>query len=357
MSVVGVLTQPRRSSVRSVVGRLVAVLSLLALPSAVQAQEVIEYYGTDALGSIRVVFDATGNVVSRADYLPFGEEMFAPGPMPTEHFTGQARDGEAGLDYFNARMYQPRSGRFNTVDPLYEGLFDPQRWNRYAYARNSPTGMIDPTGRSTVSINTGCFQASGAKWCPGVSVTFDPTYLPPEDGQWAGYVPGSEIGMAEEQYIAGDPPQQGPILPQTTDGPIESADLELLTMVSLVQGLVNRITASLIGRAVAADVSEVAVPMWSGTGVPRWFRTTTAAGDLHVSTSATKHLAEYALGRSGANISNHMAGMEAALRQATAGGIKYNQTITSGAWEFIIAPPKAQGYLPAVIHALYRTPK
>ena len=114
--------------------------------SPVHAQEVIEYYGTDALGSIRVVFDASGTVVARTDYLPFGETFEASGNGPAEGFTGQARDGEAGLDYFHARMYQPRTGRFNAVDPVYAGLFDPQQWNRYSYARNNPLRFVDPLG-------------------------------------------------------------------------------------------------------------------------------------------------------------------------------------------------------------------
>jgi RHS repeat-associated protein len=56
------------------------------------------------------------------------------------------RDGEAGMDYFGARFYQPRHRRFSTVDPVYAGLFDPQSWNRYTYVRNSPLALVDPEG-------------------------------------------------------------------------------------------------------------------------------------------------------------------------------------------------------------------
>ena len=133
--------------VRPAVRVLGAMLLVLACTAPTYAQEVIEYYGTDHLGSVRVVFDAAGNVISRADYLPFGEEVFAPtGSMPAQQFTGQARDGEAGQDYFHARMYQPRTGRFNAADPIYAGLFDPQQWNRFAYARNNPLKFVDPLG-------------------------------------------------------------------------------------------------------------------------------------------------------------------------------------------------------------------
>ena len=37
--------------------------------------EQIEYYALDAIGSVRVVFDASGAVIGRMDYAPFGEEL------------------------------------------------------------------------------------------------------------------------------------------------------------------------------------------------------------------------------------------------------------------------------------------
>ena len=58
--------------------RLVLVVALgLGLPMSAGAQDVIEYDGTDAIGSVRIVFDASGNVVGRMDYGPFGEQLSA----------------------------------------------------------------------------------------------------------------------------------------------------------------------------------------------------------------------------------------------------------------------------------------
>ena len=59
--------------------RLFSVLLLavgLAAPAAAQT-ETIEYYGTDAVGSVRIVFDASGTVLGRQDYEPFGREILA----------------------------------------------------------------------------------------------------------------------------------------------------------------------------------------------------------------------------------------------------------------------------------------
>ena len=99
---------------------------------------------------MRVVFDAAGQVISRADYEPFGAAVPASttGGLPRQQFTGQERDGEVGVDYFGARMYGATHGRMFSVDPLYTGAVgDPQRWNRYAYALDTPINAVDPDGR------------------------------------------------------------------------------------------------------------------------------------------------------------------------------------------------------------------
>ena len=71
--------------------------------------------------------------------------------------------------YFGARYYRANIGRFTTVDPLYtwqENLVDPQRWNRYAYARNNPLRYVDPDGRAIETpwdaLNVGLGVASFA---------------------------------------------------------------------------------------------------------------------------------------------------------------------------------------------------
>ena len=102
--------------------------------------------GLDALGSVRVIFDAQGNVVDRMDYGPFGENLRAAITFPVEQFAQLARDAETGQDYAQARQYAAGLGRFTRVDPVYAGLFDPQQWNRYAYAANNPLRYVDPHG-------------------------------------------------------------------------------------------------------------------------------------------------------------------------------------------------------------------
>jgi RHS repeat-associated protein len=130
---------------------LLATLAVLSLARPVAGQTV-EYYHLDALGSVRVVTNASGAVIERHDYLPFGEEWNPPASTLGQplHFSGKERDKETGLDYFGARYYGSQLGRFTTVDPAYileANLANPQRWNKYSYALNNPLRFNDPDGR------------------------------------------------------------------------------------------------------------------------------------------------------------------------------------------------------------------
>lgn len=64
--------------------------------------------------------------MSRHDYEPFGEELFVgrtgehKGDGIKQQFTGQERDLETRLDYFDARYYSYTHGRFTSTDPLRE---------------------------------------------------------------------------------------------------------------------------------------------------------------------------------------------------------------------------------------------
>jgi RHS repeat-associated protein len=108
------------------------------------------YITTDPLGSVRLVTDQNGSPVTRHDYLPFGEEIPASSASIDldQRFTGQIRDTETGLDFFNARYYTSALGRFNSADPANAGAYpaDPQTWNGYAYVRNNPLTYTDPSG-------------------------------------------------------------------------------------------------------------------------------------------------------------------------------------------------------------------
>jgi RHS repeat-associated protein len=143
---------------------------LLALPAVAGAQapaDVVEYYHLDALGSVRAVSDAAGTVVRTSDYRPFGEGENPSAGTVSARLTGKERDRESGLDYFGARYYASRTGRFTTVDPALDqqkALVDPQRWNRYAYALNNPLKFTDPDGKNPLLIMGAAGSAVFGGW-------------------------------------------------------------------------------------------------------------------------------------------------------------------------------------------------
>ncbi len=117
---------------------------------------------SDHLGTPRMVVDRTGSLagVKRHDYLPFGEEIgagsggralaqgYGSSNTVRQRFAGKERDFETGLDYLGARYYGSNQGRFISPDPLLSSAVskNPQTWNRYSYALNIPTRLVDPLG-------------------------------------------------------------------------------------------------------------------------------------------------------------------------------------------------------------------
>src|SRR4051812_43936545 len=101
----------------------VAILTAALLPAGAQAADVVSYYHLDSVGNVLAVTNQSGAVTETHDYLPFGEEWCGTAVCGTvtagqpKRFTGKERDAETGLDYFGARYYGSKIGRFTTTDP------------------------------------------------------------------------------------------------------------------------------------------------------------------------------------------------------------------------------------------------
>jgi len=101
----------------------------------------------DHLGSTAITASSTGAFVAEVRYKPWGENRYNNGTTPTTYrFTGQRREGELGLYFYNARWYDPAIGRFVSADTIVPEPGNPQSLNRYAYALNNPVKYTDPSG-------------------------------------------------------------------------------------------------------------------------------------------------------------------------------------------------------------------
>lgn len=139
------------------------------------------YVTSDYLGSPRVVTNSLATVVSRHDFKPFGESLgsgiggrttgagFGVADGLREQFTSQERDVETELDYFLARYYSSKQGRFTSPDEFkggpnevfvlgsgpsenqalgYADIANPQSLNKYQYTFNNPLRYVDPSGQT-----------------------------------------------------------------------------------------------------------------------------------------------------------------------------------------------------------------
>jgi RHS repeat-associated protein len=92
------------------------------------------FYHADDQFNIVAVTNASGAVVERYEYGPFGEPTILDpsGAVRTESAIGNANlwngreyDAETGLYYYRLRYLDPEFGRFTTLDPI--GLWAPSR--------------------------------------------------------------------------------------------------------------------------------------------------------------------------------------------------------------------------------------
>ena len=104
---------------------------------------------TDGLGSVRAVTDETGLAAERSTYRPFGEEaeqlLSLSTPKETKGFIGERFDDTSGLQYLNARYYDPKLAMFIQPD-WWEVTKQGVRTNRYSYSFNDPVNGKDPSG-------------------------------------------------------------------------------------------------------------------------------------------------------------------------------------------------------------------
>lgn len=122
----------------------------------------LKYVLTDAQGSVRALMNDSGSgtstIISRHDYLPFGEEIWAGVGLRTTtqkygttskvrpKFALTERDEATGLDHTWFRKYESYAGRWTSPDPMGGTVANPQTLNRYTYVTNDPVNATDPTG-------------------------------------------------------------------------------------------------------------------------------------------------------------------------------------------------------------------
>ena len=109
------------------------------------------YYGTDHLGSVRVITDGSGSVVERNDYYPLGMRTATGNSYPQlaanlYKYNGKELQtvGSLGFTDYGARMYDDFTGRWFVPDPLAEKYTS---MSPYMYCGGNPIMYVDTDGK------------------------------------------------------------------------------------------------------------------------------------------------------------------------------------------------------------------
>ncbi|WP_433281849.1 ricin-type beta-trefoil lectin domain protein [Micromonospora sp. CA-244673] len=105
----------------------------------------LTWLANDHQGTAAVAVDATTLSTRTRKQDPFGNARSTPPNWPNDRgFVGGTTE-PAGLVHLGARQYDPTTGRFISIDPLFD-TDDPTGWNGYSYADNNPVAKSDPSG-------------------------------------------------------------------------------------------------------------------------------------------------------------------------------------------------------------------
>lgn len=107
----------------------------------------ISYEVANTQGTATEDIGAANLAIARRYYDPYGAPRgTAPASWPDQHgFVGKPTDPNTQLDLLGARQYDPVTGRFLQVDPIFEAG-DPRQMGGYSYAADNPATRADPSG-------------------------------------------------------------------------------------------------------------------------------------------------------------------------------------------------------------------
>jgi RHS repeat-associated protein len=131
----------------------------------------VTYLHHDQQGSTRLLTGSTGTVTGKCTYSAYGTPTCEGASTTPLGYDGQYTSSDTGLIYMRARVYDPATAQFLTVDPLVA-----RTWAPYEYANDNPLSYYDPAGEeffSVLSAVAGVGAAVSAA-IPGADITAAP---------------------------------------------------------------------------------------------------------------------------------------------------------------------------------------
>ncbi len=145
-----------------------AVVTIKNRTSSSSGTTTTRYLHQDHLGSLTAISDESGNIAELHNYDSWGQRRSLnittmqtllgstawsaltgtqlTSGATTKGYTGHEMFDDVGIVHMNGRIYDPVIGRFLQADPVVQDTSDLQAFNRYAYVRNNPLSLTDPSG-------------------------------------------------------------------------------------------------------------------------------------------------------------------------------------------------------------------
>ena len=134
---------------------------------------------TDPHGTSDLYLDSTAQSPTWRQFTPYGAPRGTTTPwLDNRGFLNKPADPTTGLTSVGAREYDPNTGAFISLDPVFEAT-DPEQLNGYDYAGDNPVTQSDPTGLMRNGDGSGDAPASND---PPPSASDCPPFCS-EDGQ------------------------------------------------------------------------------------------------------------------------------------------------------------------------------
>ncbi len=150
----------------------------------------VTYLHHDQIGSTRLITSSSGAAAGTFTYNPYGTLQASTGTATTPlGYGGQYTDPATGLEYLQARYYDPTTGQFLTVDPIASETGRP-----YTYATDDPLVSSDPSG---LFAQSGQFCGGGTIAPPPldfISFSFDVCLVVTPGGSGITFTGGASIG-------------------------------------------------------------------------------------------------------------------------------------------------------------------
>jgi RHS repeat-associated protein len=186
--------------------KAVRTYTLEGRPVATRTPQGVQFLLADEQGSVELTVPSGSSTPSHIRaYEPYGAKRTSAEPATDRGWIGQIEDDRTGLNYLNARYYDPVMARFLAPDPLYDQA-RPQSVNPYQYGLNNPTTNGDPTGLEPRPWHDPSFDSRGFDYeqaigCDGYGTQCANTVAPYSAGSESLNLIASEIQQNSEATV------------------------------------------------------------------------------------------------------------------------------------------------------------